>query len=86
MARGSKSKYTSKQKRKASDIEKGYERRGVKPREAARRAYATVNKEEGGGKKSGAGRGKKTTRSSSRKGGAKGGAKKSARGRAKKSR
>jgi plasmid stabilization system protein ParE len=82
MARGSKSKYTSKQKRKAHDIEKGYERRGVKPREAARRAYATVNKEEGGGKKSGSGRGKKTTRSSSRKGAKKGGqAKKSARGR-----
>jgi hypothetical protein len=81
MARGSKSKYTSKQKRKANDIEKGYERRGVKPREAARRAYATVNKEEGGGKKSAAGRGKKTTRSSARKG-----AKKAARGRAKKSR
>lgn len=81
MARGSKSKYTSKQKRKAHKIEEGYGRRGVKPREAARRAYATVNKEEGGGKKSGSGRGKKTSRSSSRKG-----AKKSARSRAKKSR
>ena len=79
MARGSKSKYTSKQERKAGHIEEGYERRGVKPREAARRAYATVNKEEGGGKKSGSGRGKKAKRTSSRKGGKKG-------GRAKKSR
>lgn len=69
MARGSKSKYTSKQKRKAHDIEKGYERRGVKPREAARRAYATVNKQEGGGKKGGSGakRAKKSSRSSARK-------------------
>lgn len=76
MARGSKSKYTSKQKRKAHDIEKGYERRGVSTREAARRAYATVNKEEGGGKKSGSGRGKKAKRTSSRKGGKKSGGKK----------
>ena len=73
MARGSKSKYTSKQKRKARHIEQGYEKRGVSTREAARRAYATVNKEDGGGKKSGSGRGKKPNRSSSRKGGKKGG-------------
>ncbi|HEX8793256.1 MAG TPA: hypothetical protein VF765_20070 [Polyangiaceae bacterium] len=76
MARGSKSKYTSKQKRKAHDIEKGYERRGVSTREAARRAYATVNKEEGGGKKSGSGRGKTPKRSSSRKGAKKSSSKK----------
>jgi hypothetical protein len=73
MPRGSKSKYTSKQKRRASKIESGYKRRGVKSGEAARRAWATVNKEEGGGKKSGSGRGRKPTRSASRKGGRKGG-------------
>ena len=69
MPRGSKSKYTSKQKRRASKIESGYERRGVKSSEAARRAWATVNKEEGGGKRSGSGRGKKPDRAASRKGG-----------------
>ena len=69
MPRGSKSKYTSKQKRRASKIESGYKRRGVKSGEAARRAWATVNKEEGGGKRSGSGRGKKPNRAASRKGG-----------------
>ena len=69
MARGSKKKYTSKQKRKAHDIEKGYKKRGVSSKEAERRAWATVNKESGGGKKSGSGRGKKSNKSSSRKGG-----------------
>ena len=59
MARGSKSKYSGKQKRKAEHIEKGYEKRGVSSGEAARRAWATVNKESGGGKKSGSGRGKR---------------------------
>jgi plasmid stabilization system protein ParE len=73
MARGSKSKYTSKQKRQAEHIEKGYEKRGTSKKEAERRAWATVNKETGGGKKSGSGRGKKTSKSSSRKGGRKGG-------------
>jgi hypothetical protein len=73
MARGSKSTYTSRQKRKAHHVEKGYQERGVAPREAARRAYATVNKEEGGGKKGGSGRGKKPSRLSSRKGGRIGG-------------
>jgi plasmid stabilization system protein ParE len=58
MARGSKSKYTGKQKRKAEHIEKGYEKRGTSKKEAERRAWATVNKESGGGKKSGSGRGK----------------------------
>lgn len=53
MLRGSKASYTTKQKRKARHIEKGYEQRGVSDREAARRAWATVNKESGGGKKSG---------------------------------
>jgi plasmid stabilization system protein ParE len=82
MARGSKSKYTNKQKRKAEDIEEGYEKRGTSKKEAKRRAWATVNKESGGGKKSGSGRGKKTSKSSSRKGGRKGG--KASRGRSKK--
>jgi plasmid stabilization system protein ParE len=76
MARGSKSKYTGKQKRKAEHIEEGYEKRGTSKKEAERRAWATVNKESGGGKKSGSGRGKKGSKVSSRKGGRKGGRKK----------
>ena len=76
MARGSKSKYTGKQKRKAEHIEKGYEKRGTSKKEAERRAWATVNKESGGGKKSGSGRGKKENKASSREGGKKGGRKK----------
>jgi len=79
MPRGDKGKYTGKQKRKAHKIEEGYKKRGVSSKEAARRAYATVNKEEGGGKKSGSGRGKKSNHSSSRKGGRKGGRKSSKR-------
>ena len=67
MPRGDKSAYTSKQKRQAEHIEEGYERRGVSQDEAERRAWATVNKETGGGKKSGSGRGKETSKSSSRK-------------------
>ena len=59
MPRGDKSSYTDKQKRQAEHIEEGYERRGVPEREAERRAWATVNKETHGGKKSGSGRGKK---------------------------
>src|SRR3954462_6012522 len=74
MARGSKKKYTSKQKRKAEHIEEGYEKRGTSKKEAERRAWATVNKESGGGKKSGSGRGKKENHSSSKKGGRKGAA------------
>jgi len=76
MPRGDKSSYTSKQKRKAEHIEEGYEDRGVSKKEAERRAWATVNKESGGGKKSGSGRGKKGNKSSSRKGGKKAGRKK----------
>lgn len=75
MPQGDKSKYTSKQKRKAEHIAEGYEDRGVSKREAKSRAWATVNKESGGGKKSGSGRGKKESHSSSRKGGKKGGRK-----------
>jgi len=76
MARGSKKKYSSKQKRRAAKIERGYKKRGVRSKEAARRAWATVNKESRGGKKSGSGRGKKERRSASRKGGRKGGRRK----------
>jgi len=73
MPRGDKSSYTSKQKRQAEHIEEGYEKRGVGEKEAERRAWATVNKETGGGKKSGSGRGKKVSHASSRKGGRLGG-------------
>jgi plasmid stabilization system protein ParE len=75
MPRGDKSSYTDKQKRKAEHIEEGYEDKGVSKKEAERRAWATVNKESGGGKKSGSGRGKTENRSASRKGGKKGGKK-----------
>ncbi len=51
MARGSKTAYTSKQKRKAGHIEEGYRKRGVSKKTAEKRAWATVNKQEGGGKK-----------------------------------
>ena len=71
MPRGDKSSYTDKQKRQAEHIEEGYEKRGVSTKEAERRAWATVNKETGGGKKSGSGRGKKANKSASRKGGKK---------------
>ena len=76
MPRGDKSKYTDKQKRKAEHIEEGYEDGGVSKKEAERRAWATVNKESGGGKKSGSGRGKKSNKSASKKGGKKAGRKK----------
>ena len=56
MPRGDKSAYTDKQKRKAEHIEEGYEARGVPQDEAERRAWATVNKQDHGGKKSGSGR------------------------------
>jgi plasmid stabilization system protein ParE len=73
MPRGDKSSYTDKQKRMAEHIEEGYEKRGVSENEAERRAWATVNKETHGGKKSGSGRGKKQDHSPSRKGGRLGG-------------
>jgi len=71
MPRGDKSAYTDKQKRQAEHIEEGYEDRGVSKKEAESRAWATVNKESGGGKKSGSGRGKKGNKSASKKGGKK---------------
>ena len=77
MPRGDKGAYTDKQKRQAEHIEEGYEDRGVSKKTAEARAWATVNKESGGGKKSGSGRGKKGNKSSSKKGGKKGGSKSS---------
>jgi len=74
MPRGDKSSYSSKQKRQARHIEEGYEKRGVSRKESERRAWATVNKETGGGKKSGSGRGRKVNRAPSKKGGRLGGA------------
>jgi hypothetical protein len=74
MPRGDKSSYSDKQKRQAEHIEQGYEKRGLDDEEAARRAWATVNKMTGGGKKSGSGRGKATNKAPARKGGRLGGA------------
>ena len=79
MPRGDKSKYTDKQKRKARHIEEGYEKRGIGRKEAERRAWATVNKETGGGNKSGSGRGVPDTNVSARKGGRIGGKKSASR-------
>jgi hypothetical protein len=73
MPRGDKSTYTDKQKRKAGHIEAGYRDRGISEDEAERRAWATVNKETGGGNKSGSGRGKADTKVASRRGGKLGG-------------
>ncbi|GAC1639390.1 MAG: hypothetical protein NVS4B4_18070 [Bradyrhizobium sp.] len=73
MPRGDKSSYTDKQKRQAEHIEEGYQYRGVRKEEAERRAWATVNKETGGGNKSGSGRGVPDTTVSSKRGGRIGG-------------
>ena len=73
MPRGDKSTYSDKQKRMAEHIEEGYEKRGVADNEAERRAWATVNKETHGGKKSGSGRGTAEDHLPSRKGGRLGG-------------
>lgn len=73
MPRGDKSAYTDKQKRKAEHIEESYEERGVAPEEAERRAWATVNKESGGGNKSGSGRGEPDTNVAAKRGGRIGG-------------
>src|SRR5262249_593955 len=69
MSRGGKTKYTDKQIRKAGHIAESYESRGVLEDEAERRAWATVNKESGGGKEGGSGRGYLESHASSRKGG-----------------
>lgn len=74
MPRGDKSKYTGKQERKADHIAEGYEKRGVPEKEAERRAWATVNKDDGGGKKAGgSGRGAETGHPAAHKGGKTGG-------------
>ncbi|MGG6896158.1 plasmid stabilization protein [Rhizobium sp. BR 315] len=74
MPRGDKSKYTDKQERKADHIAENYEDRGMSEKEAKRRAWATVNKDDGGGKKAGgAGQGKHTGHPAAHKGSEKGG-------------
>jgi len=73
MPRGDKSSYTDKQKRQAEHIEEGYAKSGVPKKEAESRAWATVNKTEDGGKKSGSGRARKENHEPERKGGRKGG-------------
>ena len=74
MPRGDKSKYTDKQERKADHIAASYEEQGVSEKEAERRAWATVNKDDGGGKRvGGSGRGKATGHPAAQ-GGKKGGA------------
>ena len=69
MPRGSKAKYTSRQKRQARDIEESAVKRGYSRSRAGQIGWATVNKQDGGGKNSGSGRGKKRTKVSSRAGG-----------------
>lgn len=73
MPRGDKSAYTDKQKRQAEHIEESYEKRGVPEEEAESRAWATVNKTSGGGKKSGSGRGKAENKEPAKTGGKNGG-------------
>jgi hypothetical protein len=73
--RGSKKSYTSKQRRQARKIEESAKRGGRKTKTAKRIAYATVNKQDGGGKKSGSGR--KRSTASTRKGARKSTARKS---------
>ncbi len=62
MPQGDKSKYTDKQKRQAAHIEASYEERGASKKVAEQRAWATVNAESGGGKKSGSGRARSGTK------------------------
>jgi hypothetical protein len=73
MPRGDKSAYTDKQKRKAGHIEKGYKESGMSEDRAEEIAWATVNKESGGGNKSGSGRGVPDTKVSAKRGGRIGG-------------
>jgi len=73
MPRGSKAKYTDKQKDQAEHIEEGYEKRGVPEKEAERRAWATVNKIHGGGEKGGSGMSKPDNKAPYHKGGKLGG-------------
>src|SRR5271155_2131895 len=74
MPRGDKSKYTGKQEHKADHIAESYEARGVPDHEAERRAWATVNKDDGGGKRpGGSGRGKSPGHPAAHNGGRQGG-------------
>ena len=73
MPRGDKGKYTAKQERKAEHIAQTYEEKGVSEPEAERRAWATVNKDDGGGKAGGSGVGKHTGHPAAHRGGALGG-------------
>ncbi|MCP2021359.1 UNVERIFIED_ORG: plasmid stabilization system protein ParE [Pseudomonas reinekei] len=66
MPRGDKDKYTDKQKRKAEHIEKSYEAKGVSKDESEARAWATVNKQSGGGERKG-GSGHKTSETAKKK-------------------
>ncbi|HEY0978143.1 MAG TPA: hypothetical protein VGE21_11800 [Flavobacteriales bacterium] len=66
--RGDKSSYTGKQQRQAEHIEQGYKEKGLSTDEAERRAWATVNKQDGGGKKAGSGRWKAVAKSAVKKG------------------
>ncbi len=61
MPQGDKSKYTDKQTSQAEHIEESYEKQDVPESEAERRAWATVNKRDDGGKKAGSGRRKKSS-------------------------
>jgi hypothetical protein len=81
MPRGDKSSYTNKQKRQAGLIEAGYKKHGVPEDEAERWAWATVNKRDGGGKKSGSGRSHSKTSTQQKKDGIRGGAASSSRSR-----
>ncbi len=75
MPQGDKSRYTDKQDRKAEHIAQSYQARGVSDKEAERRAWATVNKDDGGGKQpGGSGRGKSTGHPAAHRGGEAGGA------------
>lgn len=85
MPQGDKSSYTDKQKRKAEHIKESYEDRGVSQEEAEKRAWATVNKESGGGNKSGSGRGIPDNHNAAKEGGKKGGAASSSRSAAERS-
>ena len=73
MPRGDKSAYTDKQKRKAAHIAQGYVEQGRSQDEAEAIAWATVNKDSGGGNRSGSGRGVPDTNVSAKRGGAMGG-------------
>lgn len=57
MTQGDKSAYTDKQKRKAEHIAESEKEQGRPQADAERIAWATVNKQDGGGKRSGSGHG-----------------------------